>query len=134
MDLKEGRKEQGASTLSQQLARNLWLDQEKRWTRKMAELLVPTAPGADAYRSNIESLKTTPARSTCGRREKAFSINGLFGEAAEAYFGKDIRQLNLPESAYSGGHDPAARLLQSLPQSGPRARPPQHRALPYAPE
>ena len=36
----KGRKEQGASTLSQQLARMFWLDQEKRWTRKMAEMII----------------------------------------------------------------------------------------------
>ena len=40
VDLKEGRKEQGASTLSQQLARMFWLDNQKRWTRKLAEVII----------------------------------------------------------------------------------------------
>jgi len=40
VDLKEGRKEQGASTLSMQLARSLWLDQRKTWRRKAAEVLI----------------------------------------------------------------------------------------------
>ena len=35
-------------------------------------------------------------------RRGSFSING-FGEAAEAYFGKDIRQLTLPEAATLAG-------------------------------
>ncbi len=35
VDLKEHRKEQGASTISMQLARNLWLDRDKSWKRKM---------------------------------------------------------------------------------------------------
>ncbi len=39
-DLREGRKDQGASTLSQQLARMFWLGQEKRWTRKLAEMII----------------------------------------------------------------------------------------------
>ena len=40
VDIRERRKEQGASTLSQQLARMFWLDQDKRWTRKLAELMI----------------------------------------------------------------------------------------------
>ena len=40
VDVREGRKDQGASTLSQQLARMFWLDQEKRWTRKLAEMVI----------------------------------------------------------------------------------------------
>ena len=35
VDLKDGRKEQGASTLSMQLARGFWLDPEKNWRRKI---------------------------------------------------------------------------------------------------
>ena len=33
IDLKDGHKNQGASTLSMQLARSLWLDPAKNWTR-----------------------------------------------------------------------------------------------------
>ena len=40
VDVKEGRKDQGASTLSMQLARMFWLDQDKRWTRKLAEMII----------------------------------------------------------------------------------------------
>jgi penicillin-binding protein 1B len=40
VDLREGRKEQGASTLSMQLSRNLWLDPDKTFKRKIAEVLI----------------------------------------------------------------------------------------------
>ncbi len=40
VDLREGRKAQGASTLSMQLARMFWLDQQKTWRRKAAEVLI----------------------------------------------------------------------------------------------
>src|ERR1035441_1611607 len=45
VDLREGRKDQGASTLSQQLARMFWLDTgmdspDKRWGRKLAEVVI----------------------------------------------------------------------------------------------
>jgi membrane carboxypeptidase/penicillin-binding protein len=40
IDLKDGRKQQGASTLTMQLARALWLDPGKGWRRKIEELLI----------------------------------------------------------------------------------------------
>jgi penicillin-binding protein 1B len=40
IDLRDHRKEQGASTISMQLARNLWLDGDKTWKRKMRESLI----------------------------------------------------------------------------------------------
>ena len=99
VDLKEGRKEQGASTLSQQLARNLWLEPEKRWTRKMAELLITLR--LEQTLSKQQIFEDYANQIYLGRRG-SFSING-FGEASEAYFGKDIRQLTLPEAATLAG-------------------------------
>ena len=40
VDLKEGRKAEGASTLSMQVARSFWLDNNKSWRRKAAEFLI----------------------------------------------------------------------------------------------
>jgi penicillin-binding protein 1B len=99
VDLKEGRKEQGASTLSQQLAKNLWLDPEKRWTRKMAELLITLR--LEQTLSKQQIFEDYANQIYLGSRG-SFRING-FGEAAEAYFGKDIRQLTLPEAATLAG-------------------------------
>ncbi len=99
VDLKEGRKEQGASTLSQQLARGLWLEPEKRWTRKVAELLITLR--LEQTLSKQQIFEDYANQIYLGRRG-SFSING-FGEAAEAFFGKDIRQLSLPEAATLAG-------------------------------
>jgi len=99
VDLRQGRKEQGASTLSQQLARNLWLEPEKRWTRKFAELLITLR--LEQTLSKQQIFEDYANQIYLGRRG-TFSING-FGEAAEAYFGKDIRQLTLPEAATLAG-------------------------------
>ena len=99
VDLKEGRKEQGASTLSQQLAKNLWLEPEKRWTRKVAELLITLR--LEQTLSKQQIFEHYANQIYLGSRG-SFRING-FGEAAEAYFGKDIRQLTLPEAATLAG-------------------------------
>lgn len=99
VDLREGRKEQGASTLSQQLARGLWLEPQKRWTRKIAELLITLR--LEQTLSKQQIFEDYANQIYLGRRG-SFSING-FGEAAEAYFGKDIRQLSLPEAATLAG-------------------------------
>jgi penicillin-binding protein 1B len=99
VDVKQGRKEQGASTLSQQLAKNLWLDPEKRWTRKMAELLITLR--LEQTLSKQQIFEDYANQIYLGSRG-SFRING-FGEAAEVYFGKDIRQLTLPEAATLAG-------------------------------
>ncbi|HLI85042.1 MAG TPA: PBP1A family penicillin-binding protein [Bryobacteraceae bacterium] len=99
VDLKEGRKEQGASTLSQQLARGFWLDQSKRWTRKLAEVIITLQ--LESKLSKEEIFEDYANQVYLGWRG-SFEIHG-FGEAAEAYFGKDLSQVNLPEAALLAG-------------------------------
>ena len=99
VDIKEGRKEQGASTLSQQLARMFWLYPEKRWSRKLAELLITLQ--LEQRLSKDQIFEYYANQIYLGRRG-SFNIHG-FGEGAEAYFGKDIRQLTLPEAAALAG-------------------------------
>ena len=99
VDLKEGKKEQGASTLSQQLARGFWLDQDKRWTRKLAELIITLQ--LEQKLSKEEIFEDYVNLVSLGRRG-SFQISG-FGEAAEAYFGKDLSQLRVPEAATLAG-------------------------------
>ena len=99
VDLREGRKEQGASTLSQQLARGFWLDPEKRWTRKLAEAVITVQ--LEQKLSKEEIFEYYCNMIYLGWRG-GFRIHG-FGEAAEAYFGKDMRQLTLPEAATLAG-------------------------------
>jgi penicillin-binding protein 1B len=95
VDLKKGRKEQGASTLTQNLARAFWLDNVKTWKRKLAEVMITIE--LEQKLSKKEIFEDYCNQMYLGRRG-SFSIQG-FGEASQAYFGKDIRQLNLVEAA-----------------------------------
>lgn len=95
VDLKERRKEQGASTLTMQLARSFWLDQDKTIKRKLAEIFLTTELERRFTKQQILELYTNEVY--LGQRG-SFSIHG-FGEAARAYLGKDVRDLTLPESA-----------------------------------
>jgi penicillin-binding protein 1B len=99
VDIREGRKEQGASTLSMQLARNLWLTSDKRFRRKLEELLI--AMHLETRLTKEQIFEYYSNQIYLGRRG-TFNIHG-FGEAAQAFFGKDIRQLTLPESATLAG-------------------------------
>src|SRR5581483_3647829 len=99
VDLREGKKEQGASTLSQQLARMFWLDQDKNWTRKMAEAVITLQ--IEQKLSKEEIFEDYANQVPLGMRG-TFSIHG-FGEAAEAYLGKDLSAITLPEAAELAG-------------------------------
>lgn len=99
VDVKERRHAQGASTITQQLARNLWLDSRKTWTRKFDELLITIHLERKLTKQKIFEYYANQV--DLGRRG-SFAIRG-FGEASQAYFGKDIRQLTLPEAATLAG-------------------------------
>jgi penicillin-binding protein 1B len=99
VDIKEGRKEQGASTITMQLARSFWLDQEKSWGRKAAEVILATELERRFSKEQIMELYVNEVY--LGRRG-SFSVHG-FGEAARSYFGKDVRQLTIPEAAMLAG-------------------------------
>lgn len=99
VDLKERRMEQGASTLSMQLARSLWLDTRKTWRRKAAEVLITLHLEQKLTKEQIFEYYANHV--DLGRRG-SFAIRG-FGEAARAYFGKDLHELTLPEAATLAG-------------------------------
>src|SRR5579864_1542863 len=99
VDLKEGRKSEGASTLSMQLARSFWLDNDKSWKRKAAEMMITLELEQKLSKEQIFEFYCNQIN--LGQRG-TFGIRG-FGEAAQAYFGKDIRQLTLPEAAMLAG-------------------------------
>jgi penicillin-binding protein 1B len=99
IDLREGRKEQGASTVTMQLARSFWLEQEKAWGRKAAEVLLTIELERRFTKQQIMELYANEVY--LGRRG-SFSIHG-FGEAARSYFGKDVRNLTIPEAATLAG-------------------------------
>ncbi len=99
VDLRQGRKEQGASTLSQQLARMFWLDQQKRWTRKLAEAVITLQ--LEQKLTKMQIFEDYANQVDLGWRG-TFNIRG-FGQASEVYLGKDLSQLTLPEAAQLAG-------------------------------
>lgn len=107
VDLWERRNAQGASTLTQQLAKMLWLDSRKTLGRKVAEMLITLHLEQKLNKQQIFEYYSNEV--DLGRRG-SFEIRG-FGEAAQAYFGKDIRELTLAEAATLAGlgQQPSAR-------------------------
>jgi penicillin-binding protein 1B len=99
VDLREGRIAEGASTLSMQLARMFWLNQAKTWKRKAAEVLITFQ--IEQKLTKEEIFEYYANQIDLGRRG-SFSIRG-FGEAAQAYLGKDVRDLTLAEAAMLAG-------------------------------
>ncbi len=90
-DVKARRKVEGASTITQQYARNLYLSNEKSWTRKANEALY-------AYRMEIFYDKEKILE---GYLNTVYFGHGMYGvEAASRYFfGKPVGELTLEEAA-----------------------------------
>jgi penicillin-binding protein 1B len=99
VDLKEQRRAQGASTLSMQLARSFWLTPEKTMQRKLAEVMITLRLEQQLSKEQIFEYYSNQV--DLGRRG-SFAIRG-FGEASQAYFGKDVRDLTLAEAATLAG-------------------------------
>lgn len=99
IDLREGGNRQGGSTITMQVARLFFLSPEKKLTRKMAELLISIELEQRFSKKQIFELYANEV--PMGQRG-SFSIAG-FGEAAKAYFGKDIKDVTLPEAAMLAG-------------------------------
>jgi len=99
VDLRERRKEQGASTITMQLARNLWLRREKSWERKVKEAMITVHL---EHRLTKQQIFERYCNLVYLGGDGAFGINGV-GEAAQAYFNTDVRRLDLPEAATIAG-------------------------------
>ena len=98
-DVTSGQKQQGGSTLTMQLARGFFLSPEKRIKRKLIEILITFQLEHRFTKKQIFEMYANQIN--LGQRG-SFSIDG-FGEAAEAYFGKDVRQLDLAQCAMLAG-------------------------------
>jgi penicillin-binding protein 1B len=98
-DVVTGLPRQGGSTLTMQLARGFFLSPEKRIKRKMIEIMITFQL---EHRFNKKQIFEMYANQINLGQRGSFSING-FGEAAQAYFGKDVQQLNLAECATLAG-------------------------------
>jgi penicillin-binding protein 1B len=99
VDIREMRREQGASTLSQQLARSFFLYPDKTLRRKLAELLITLQLEGRLSKEQIFEFYCNQIY--LGRRG-SFNIHGI-GEAAQVYFDKDFREMTLAEAAALAG-------------------------------
>lgn len=90
-----GRKVEGASTITQQLARSLFLSSERSYERKIRELIL--AYKMEAVSGKEQILETYLNQIYFG--QGAYGV----GSAAHSYFGKSVRDLTLAESAFLGG-------------------------------
>jgi penicillin-binding protein 1A len=86
---------QGGSTITQQLAKNLFLSNERTIERKINEAYL--ALWLETRLSKNEILKLYLDRAYLGGG--AFGVNG----AAQYYFGKSVRDVTLPEAAMLAG-------------------------------
>jgi penicillin-binding protein 1B len=89
----------GTSTLTMQLARNFFLTRERTLRRKAAEIFLALLLEQRLSKEQIFELYVNQVY--LGQRG-SFSIYGM-GEAASAYFNKDVGSLTLPEAALLAG-------------------------------
>ncbi len=104
---------QGGSSITQQLIKNLLLSNEQTYTRKAKEaymsLILET-------RLSKQEIFTLYANQIYLGQQSGVSIYGV-GEASNAYFGKDVSQLTLPEAAFLAG------IIRSPNRYNPYKRP-----------
>lgn len=118
-DVRSGRREQGASTITQQVARNFFLTPQKTVRRKLTEALI--AEELEQRLTKQQILELYANQVYLGQRG-TYSIHG-FGEGASAYFNRSVGQLTLPQCALLAGiiHAPNADSPYRFPDRA-RAR------------
>jgi penicillin-binding protein 1B len=112
---------QGASTITMQVARTFFLSNERTMRRKLAEAMVSIEL---EQRFNKQQIFELYANEVYLGNRGSFGIRG-FSEASVAYFGKDLRQLTLPECAFLAGIIRAPNYYSSAdrhPERGAQAR------------
>lgn len=94
-DVKARAKVQGASTISQQYARNLFLTHEKSWNRKINEAF---------YTKRIE-MNYSKDEILEGYLNTIYFGHGTYGvqAASQYYFGKDAKNLSIEEASILAG-------------------------------
>jgi penicillin-binding protein 1B len=98
-DLLAGRKREGGSTLTMQLARSIFLSPEKRYKRKLNEIAITFQ--LENHYSKQKIFELYANQINLGQ-QGSFGIYG-FGQAAQTYFGKDVGQLSLSQCAMLAG-------------------------------
>ncbi len=98
-DVLAGAPLQGGSTLTMQLARNFFLTPRRTIRRKLKEMMIALLL---ERRLSKQEIFTLYANEVYMGQRGSFSIYG-FGEAADAYFNKSVKDLTLPEAAMVAG-------------------------------
>ena len=99
IDLRQGRHEQGGSTITMQISRGFFLTPQKTIRRKLVEMLIAIELEQRFSKQQIFELYANQVY--MGQRG-SFTISG-FGEAARAYFNKDLQSITLSEAALLAG-------------------------------
>ncbi|HMI88776.1 MAG TPA: PBP1A family penicillin-binding protein [Polyangiaceae bacterium] len=109
VNLRSGRTRQGGSTITQQVVKNILLDPERSFRRKMRELILARRLEQQISKDEILELYLN----------HIYFGHGRYGieEAARYYFGKSAREITLAEGA----------MLAGLP-AGPELYSPRHDA------
>ena len=94
-NLKSGGKVQGASTITQQLARTLFLSRERTYKRKIRELIL-------AFKMELVLSKEKILEMYLNQIYFGHGAYGV-GSAAHTYFDKDLSEINLSEAAILAG-------------------------------
>ncbi|KIE19570.1 penicillin-sensitive transpeptidase [Vibrio sinaloensis] len=101
-----GSAKQGASTITQQLARNFFLSNEKKIMRKIKEIFI--AIHIEQLLSKQEIMELYVNKIFLGYRSYGF------GAAAQTYFGKDLKDLTLSEIATLAGMPKAPSTMNPI--------------------
>ena len=92
-------KHEGGSSITQQLVKNFFLTPERTWKRKAQEMMIALVLETKLNKEGIFQLYSNDIYMG---QSGSYSINGV-GEAAAAYFNKDVVNLTLPECAFLAG-------------------------------
>ncbi len=105
-DIESGGKVQGGSTLTMQLARNLFLSPDRSFHRKIEEALLAIQIERRFTKEQIFTLYAN----------QIFLGHGVYGfeAASEYYFGKPAKQLNLEEAALLAGLPKAPQFYSPI--------------------
>nr|WP_241967572.1 penicillin-binding protein 1A [Pseudidiomarina insulisalsae] len=96
----------GGSTITQQLARNIYLSFEQTWTRKVKEAFI--ALHIESQLEKDEILELYLNKITFGHR-----AHGI-GAAAQVYYGKNLHELTLAEMAMIAGLPKAPSTMNPI--------------------
>lgn len=90
--IQDGEVTQGGSTITQQLARTVFLSNERTWERKIEEMYIAVELEAKYSKDDILEFYLN----------NVFFANGYYGieAASQGYFGMDVNHLSLSEMAY----------------------------------